>query len=309
MSESRFPTLLEHHLSRRTLVGAAAGLTLAGAARVPFAMARQDADYPELVLVATEYAFDMPATAPGGMTRITLDNQGEMDHHAIFLKLNDGVTADQVGTALQDPTFAAIFEVAASIGGPMAGPGLAASVVLDLVPGNYTVICAIPNDEGVPHFALGMMASLEVTEAESTMEAPTPALTIELMEMMFHGLEETPPAAGPQAWDVTNAGTQLHEMGVLQLAPGVTFDQFVAMMTAPAEASPVVDESTPMAEMAMAGPPFTMIGGVAPMSPGFTNYPEFDLAAGEYALICFVPDPETGAPHFALGMMAGFTVA
>ena len=27
------------------------------------------------------------------------------------------------------------------------------------------------------------------------------------------------------------------------------------------------------------------------------------------ALICFVPDPETGAPHAALGMLMGITAA
>jgi hypothetical protein len=39
------------------------------------------------------------------------------------------------------------------------------------------------------------------------------------------------------------------------------------------------------------------------------NYLELDLAAGDHFAICFVPDFETGAPHFALGMIAPFTVA
>ncbi len=45
------------------------------------------------------------------------------------------------------------------------------------------------------------------------------------------------------------------------------------------------------------------------MSPGETNYAVLDLAAGDYIAICFVPDAETGAPHFALGMIAGLTVS
>ena len=65
---------------------------------------------------------------------------------------------------------------------------------------------------------------------------------------------------------------------------------------------------TPMAEQS-GPPPFTSITGIAPASPGTQGWLVLDLAAGEYAAICFVPDTETGAPHFALGMIAPFTVA
>jgi hypothetical protein len=56
-------------------------------------------------------------------------------------------------------------------------------------------------------------------------------------------------------------------------------------------------------------PPFSEHGGVAPMNPSYTNHFEVDPASGGYAVICFVADPETGAPHFAPGMAAGITVA
>jgi len=45
------------------------------------------------------------------------------------------------------------------------------------------------------------------------------------------------------------------------------------------------------------------------MSPEFTNFAVPDLKTGEYFAICFVPDVATGAPHFPLGMMMGFTVS
>jgi hypothetical protein len=45
------------------------------------------------------------------------------------------------------------------------------------------------------------------------------------------------------------------------------------------------------------------------MSVGVTNWLLLDLEAGDYFAICYVPDPTTGAPHFALGMMMPFTVA
>jgi hypothetical protein len=35
---------------------------------------------------------------------------------------------------------------------------------------------------------------------------------------------------------------------------------------------------------------------------------DVDLPAGNYALICFIPDPATGKAHFELGMLGELTV-
>jgi hypothetical protein len=47
---------------------------------------------------------------------------------------------------------------------------------------------------------------------------------------------------------------------------------------------------------------------VALMNPGYTTWAILDLEAGEHVASCFVPDPATGLPHVALGMIAPFTV-
>ena len=81
------------------------------------------------------------------------------------------------------------------------------------------------------------------------------------------------------------------------------------MLLTPPEATPEgMAPASPEAAMMME-PPFTSVGGVAPMSTGYTNYAPLDFTPGEYFSICFVPDPESGAPHAALGMIMGFTVA
>jgi uncharacterized cupredoxin-like copper-binding protein len=298
--------------SRRTAMKGAFAAGVAGAlgARALDALAHQDAgEYPEVMIVATEYAFEMPATVDSGFTRVTLDcTNAAMGHHAMLMRVNDDATPADLEAALQAPSFEPIFAVAASVGGPSAGPGGSESVIVDLTPGSYIAICAIPDEQGVPHYALGMQAAFEVTDSGATATAPETVATVQLMEMMFHGLEATAVAAGPQVWAVENVGAQLHELVVLRLAPGVTFEQLQQMMMAPPEASPAaeMDHASPAAE---AAPPVTEAGGIAPMSPGFTNYAELDLQAGEHVAICFVPDPATGAPHFALGMVMPFTVA
>ena len=103
-------------------------------------------------------------------------------------------------------------------------------------------------------------------------------------------------------------GEQVHELLIMRQAPGVSFDDVQAMLEAVPEATPeTLAEATPRRQRQPA-PPFVIVAGVAPMSPGQTNWMVLDLEAGEHFAICFLPDPATGAPHFALGMIMPFTV-
>ena len=59
----------------------------------------------------------------------------------------------------------------------------------------------------------------------------------------------------------------------------------------------------------MEGPPPGMpIGGTTPMAHGEENIITLDLSAGEYALICFVPDAKDGKPHVVHGMATEITI-
>lgn len=308
MNQSRPETVLGTRLTRRAAMRSAFAASVAGAFAVRGGLGAfahtatpSAAAYPELTIVSREMSYELPASVESGWTTLTLDNQGAMDHHAIFLKVNDDATVEAVQEALAAPDFGPVFAVATSVGGPMAAPGMKASVVVDLAPGNYVLICAIPGPDGMPHYQMGMQAVLEVTEGSAAAEAPVADGKIELMEMMFHGLTETVPA-GTHVWEVANSGAAIHELVVLQLAPGVPADQFIESLLAPPSA-------TPEAEASSGPPPVTMIGGVAPMNPGYTNFLPLEFVAGEYVAICFIPDPETGAPHAALGMVMSFTVA
>jgi hypothetical protein len=208
-----------------------------------------------------------------------------------------------------------------AVGGPgSASPGESSSVLMDLAEGNYVAMCLIPDDDGIPHAAKGMVLPITVTAAATptALVAPTANATVTLTEFHFMGIPETT-AAGPQIWEVTNTGTQLHEMGIAKLAPGVTFEMVQAMLMS-TDATPAADMAamaTPdaatatsdMATPAAAGAPFTSIGGAAPMMPGTSMWYTADLDAGDYFAICFVPDAESGAPHFVLGMISPFTVS
>jgi hypothetical protein len=292
-----------------------------------FTASAQDAtpsggDYPTVAFTAKDYEFiGLPVSIPGGLTRLSMTQEGPTDHHAMFMKLNDGVTADDFMAAIQAADFGAILGAATSLGGPNAGAtGTTTNVVVDLTPGQYMVVCLIPDEEtGMLHAAMGMLVPLEVTEADAAAQPPESDLTVDLVDFAFEGLTSEI-GAGQHTWTVTDTGEQLHEMVVFKMADGVPYSVAESIFLAPPagspEASPEAMEGmemgSPVAESSPAAegpPPFVAYGGIAPMNPGVTNYLELDLTAGEYFVICFVPDFATGAPHFALGMIMPFTVA
>jgi hypothetical protein len=386
----------------RTVIPAAAGrrvtrrqaMLVAGAAAGAFALPAsfrvanaQDAtptavtgpDYPETIITAVDYAFGLPATIPGGWNRITMRNAGEMEHHAMLMALPAGSTweafmeaaeatvADFETTGMVD--YGPLLLAGASYGGPgSVGPDYESSVVLYLDPGEFAVVCAIPAPDGMPHYQLGMMARVTVTDppADAITTPPEADAIVELVDFAFSGLPADLPA-GPTVWQVTNSGAQVHEIVVLELLEGIDPATALAMLSAPpagaenamlqmdeesgqatpaaalddAAATPMtggamatpaagMDAATPMTgeesatpmtgmemeqsgmtgEMAAAGgPPFRLVAGVAPMNPGATNWMEFDLESGDYLAICFIPDPESGMPHFLMGMAQPFTVS
>jgi hypothetical protein len=317
---------------RATLKGlGAASLAVLGARASLALTAAQDAtpatgDYPTVAFTAKDYQFlGLPASIPGGLTRLSMTQEGPADHHAMFMRLNDGVTPDDFMAALQSGDFGALLGAAVSLGGPNAGAiGTTTNVVVDLTPGQYMVVCLVPDEEtGMPHAAMGMLAPLEVTEAGATAQPPESDLTVDLVDFAFEGLSSEI-AAGGHTWTVMDTGEQVHEMVIYKMAEGVPYSVAESIFLAPPAASPEaspegmeempedMEMASPAAESSpMAGgpPPFSAYGGIAPMSPGVTNYLELDLTAGEYFAICFVPDFASGAPHFALGMIMPFTVA
>jgi hypothetical protein len=314
-SRTNHPGSLEDRMTRRVAIRGASILginALLESQGVYWAFAQEDTPatglagiYPEVAITAADFSFAMPATTPAGLTSVLFRNEGHVGHHAMFLRLNDDADFSDFEAALTRSDPGPALALSQSLGGPVADPGLEASVIVDLLPGQYMVICAIPEADGTPHYMLGMQAPLEVTEPAANAAPPDAAVTVDMVDFAY-GMPDMAIAAGPQIWTAPNAGEQIHELAIMRLAPGITFEQVQTMLSAEAIATPAM--ASPAAGE-MAAPPIEVIGGVAPMSPGYTNWPVLDLAPGDYTAICFVPDAETGAPHVALGMIMPFTLS
>jgi hypothetical protein len=91
---------------------------------------------------------------------------------------------------------------------------------------------------------------------------------------------------------VENAGDEAHELVLWRLAPGKALGDLTAW-----------------AEGGFQGPPPALpIGGVTGVKPAGHAYFVTDLADGDYALICFLPDDEDGKMHLEHGMAKQFRV-
>ncbi|MGP1675091.1 MAG: hypothetical protein ACTS8Z_07755 [Candidatus Limnocylindrales bacterium] len=247
----------------------------------------------DLAITGKEFAFEAPASIPAGPTKVTLTNAGKEEHQAQIAKIADGKTFADLIAALQGPDESAALALVSLNGGPTGViPGASGSTTVDLTPGQYAFLCFVASSDGVPHLAKGMVAPMEVTAPASTAEVPTGDTAITLQDFAFVGLDTL--STGAHTVTVTNDGPQPHEATIVKLSDGVTAQQLLtAFVSGEAPAGP---------------PPFTSAGGIAGIAAGSTATVDVDLPAGEYAFVCFVPDPATGKAHAELGMVGALTV-
>ena len=247
----------------------------------------------ELAIEAADFKFGAPASIEAGPTRIVVNNIGQEDHQAQVAKIADDKTFQDLTTALGAEDIPAALGMLELVGGPTAvTPGASVSTAATFVPGQYVLLCFIESADGVPHLAKGMIAQLEVTGTASAEPLPEGDDELALQDFAFVGSTTLSP--GQHTLTVTNKGPQVHEATILKLNEGVTVDQLRQAFTS--------------TEPPSGPPPWTSAGGVAGVSVGTTVSMDVDLQAGNYAYVCFVPDPASGKPHAALGMVGELTV-
>lgn len=274
-------------MRRLSVLLAVCGLVFASCGQDEPEPAAQAPEVATMAIEAADYKFSgAPATAESGEVEITLTNAGKEPHQAQLFKMNDGVEIAQLVERGKVPEAERGFlDLGKWAGGPNAvDPGETQVSVAQLEAGKYAFFCQVPDAKGQAHLALGMVAPLEVTQADDEAEAPSADYSSSATEFKFEA---------PTEWTGTiafeNRGEQPHELQVIGVAEGKTPEDVEAWFDA---------------EPGTAGPPsWTTGGGVSVIEPGSTASFEADLEPATYFLMCFVSDPEKKAPHFALGMM------
>jgi hypothetical protein len=115
------------------------------------------------------------------------------------------------------------------------------------------------------------------------------AVTITTSDFAFDAPAEIP--AGLTTFHLVNRGPSPHHVQLIKLEQGKTVEDYMAALKA-------------------GGPPpqwGVPAGGPNPPEVGDTATTIMPLAAGNYAMLCFIPTPD-GVPHMAKGMVRALTV-
>lgn len=251
-----------------------------------------------VTITAQDFDFHMPSTVPAGPVEFTFVNQGTQVHQAQFFHLQPGVTPTQFIAALKASGPASTRALAAPWGGvdETAPHQPAVHVIEVMAPGTYVVACLVRGSDGMFHYQMGMLGSFTVAAPGSSALAPYNPPddgTATLVEMSIT-LPTAISQVGRHTFKIVNAGTTVHALDILQLAPGKTAQDVETYLNAPSPAGP---------------PPFVLLGGVGGMHPGGTQWLLTNLAPGNYVAACLVVDPVSHKTHAAMGMLTSFIVA
>jgi hypothetical protein len=237
-----------------------------------------------LTVVAHDFYFEAPDSIPAGFTTVRLVNQGGQTHSIQLWKLAPGKTLgdvlDSARAGERHPSWAI------DAGGPnVVAYGQTSSVGELLEPGDYVITCLVIGRDGQTHILKGMARALRVTRSGAHFAAPPKTdLTITLLDYGF----EVPPmiAAGRHTIRIVNDAHQPHEVLLLRLDPGKTYNDYLIWAESQDGAAPGV-----------------FMGGVTSIEGQHAAIVEADLTPGDYALLCELPDAKDGRPHFLHGMI------
>jgi hypothetical protein len=237
-----------------------------------------------------------------GLVELRFHNRGQEDHQAQLFRLDDSVTPDKFRADLASGNLGSIFADSVPAGGAAVLRARDSQTVLDpLQGGTYAVVCFVPDTDGVPHFAKGMVGFFTVsgTVAPATLVALHPHHGVEGV-ITAHDLTYTMPKAleRNEVYEfVDTDSADVHEINLGRLKPGKTLADakaYFQRLTQPGGPGPA---------------PFWSEGGHGAVLPhGGHGWFRVDDDRGRYVAYCLVPDDKTGIPHAALGMVVGVQV-
>lgn len=208
------------------------------------------------------------------------------------MRLNDGVSVNDVKTALRAKDRARLAALTEGYGGNLVTPGQHLSYAVDLKPGSYLVMSVESGADGVPDIAKGLMAPFTVSQGGSE-AAPSAAATVSMRDFAY----DLPAGFGRGLFHVVNSGPSVHELRLFGVDDGKSLADVRTVLAQPHDNNTALpawfrDQS----------------GGILDIAPGVDAWIQLDLAPGHYAAVSFLPDA-TQQPQWADGMLADFTVS
>lgn len=245
-----------------------------------------EVEIPTIIGTITNEGVDFPSEVTAGLTNITFESK--RDSAAIMpliSRLNDGVTMDDLTSAMAENEMAAI-TMLTFYGGVEVASGESRSYTIDLPAGDYVIILSNVSAEG----AAEGFATFSATEGGMADVAdPEADVHLVLVDFAF-GVPAFMPS-GPQVWHIDNLGEQWHEASIYRAPEGIESVADVRAAIASGEQEP------------------EQIFYWGPTAPGAGGWVTIDLEPGTYLLLCFLPDLTSDfSPHMNHGMIQVFNV-
>jgi uncharacterized cupredoxin-like copper-binding protein len=123
---------------------------------------RAPAPQPDIVLSLVDYDFQFSQPLTAGEHVIEVKTDAPQEHEVVMVRLAEGKTLNDFMTWMQKPNGP---PPGAPVGGTVGlAPGRSNTLSVNLEPGEYALICFIPDHkDGRPHFMHGMMRQISVS--------------------------------------------------------------------------------------------------------------------------------------------------
>jgi hypothetical protein len=118
----------------------------------------------DLTVTMADYSFTLSQAPTAGHHVFRVTNKGPQDHEMGVIRLAPGKTVDDILKWGAGPTDGGPIPGTTLGGVPETKPGQTEYVPLDLTPGNYVLICFVPDkNDGKPHVTHGMVSTFTVS--------------------------------------------------------------------------------------------------------------------------------------------------
>jgi plastocyanin len=244
-----------------------------------------------------QYSFDIPKEIDGGTVAVTLDNTDSSPHDLGLVRVKDGTSAqkftDEV-LAQEDSPIPDYLLGATGIG--TTAPGTKVTATQKLEPGTYIYFCTFGEGDDA-HWKHGMLGTVTVKGTKGKGDLPKSTASVSAKE---YGFDISGLKAGANTLKFSNTGQQFHHAQFFPITSGSTLDDVKAFLSSSEGPS-------------SGGPPppvdFEKGVGTAVLGPGQDQVVDFQLPAGDYAVLCFLSDKSGGEPHFQKGMLTELKVS
>jgi len=231
---------------------------------------------PDVVSIqASEWAFAITGSPHAGLVELHVSNVGEKSHELGLARVKDGVSLDQVKSALKQGEAAAralqVDPDTEITSAGIVGPHVNEQVVVPLVAGHYVVTSFLPVSAGATQVDRGMIGEFTVLAPAGT-AAAAPATdgqvtltdsSITLPSGFAHG----------GTFEVKNTGTKPHDFNVAQLS-GQPLPDYFQCVAQSFGAGTSVDDC-----------PGVLQGGVTTLAPGSSAYLTVVFGKGEFGYV------------------------